>query len=157
MLQFMAFELGPDNGKNRRVLSATIEGVPAGSLDLGLADAEDPDDPEVRLDYVRVHEGFHGTGLSTGLVREVCALWPAARILGGPVSQDDDPGPRFRLRCWDEFAIQVHEPNCQPGGCGCRPLIMAEVEKRYREWFEKGGLTAEELEVKLAFLRMPPE
>jgi hypothetical protein len=157
MLPFMAFQLGPDNGKNRRVLSATIEGVSAGSLDLGLADAEDPDDPKVRLDYVRVHEASHGTGLSLGLVGEVCARWPAARILGGPVSQDDDPGPRFRLRCWDEVAIQIHEPNCQPAQCGCRPLIVAEAEKRYREWFEKGGLTAEELEAKLAFLRTPPK
>lgn len=140
MLAFMAFDLGPDNGKNRRVLSATIEGVPAGSLDLGLADPDDPDDPKVRLDYVRVHEAFHGTGLSTRLVAEVCARWPAARILGGPVSHDDDPGPRFRLRCWDELGIEIHEPGCQPDRCGCRPLIVAEAEKRYREWFARGGL-----------------
>lgn len=136
------------------MLSVTVEGVPAGSIDLGVADVEDLDDPKVRLDYVRVNEQFLGTGLSVALVREVRSLWPLARILGGPVSQDDDPGPRFRLRCWDEAAIEIHEPNCQPGRCECRALIVGEAAKRYREWFGKGGLTREQLVKKLAFLKV---
>ena len=116
MLRTSEFALGLNRRANRRVLSVTVEGVPAGSLDLGVADVEDPDDPKVRLDYVRVNEQFLCTGLSVALVREVQALWPLARILGGPVSQDDDPGPRFRLRCWDEAAIEITSPTASRAG-----------------------------------------
>ncbi|MEN8671902.1 hypothetical protein [Nocardioides sp.] len=152
----MKFELGPAYGRGRGFLSAIVKGERAGSVDLGLADADDPDDPKVRLDYIRVHEAFHATGLSTDLICEVHGRWPLARILGGPVSKDDDPGPRYRLRCWDEIGVHIHEPGCQPEQCGCRPLIVAETEKRYREWFQKGGLTAEALADKLDFLHTPP-
>jgi hypothetical protein len=74
MLRLMKFELGPAYGRDRRVLSAIVKGERAGSLNLGLADADDPDDPKVRLDYIRVHEAFHATGMSTDLICDLSWL-----------------------------------------------------------------------------------
>lgn len=157
MLMGMQFELGPDHrGNDRRVLSVTVEGQPAGDVDLGLADAEDEDGPMVRLDHIQVPEAFRGTGTSVALVRHVRTRWPKARLLGGPVSEDNPPGPRFRLRCWDEAGISIHEPNCCPGECACRELIRAEVAKRYRQWHESGGIAADQLQEKLCLLEEQP-
>lgn len=154
MLPSMEFELTPTHPKrSRQVLSVRVDARPAGHLRLGVADVDDSDDPTIRLDYVEVDHRFSGTGLSVELVRWVRVRWPLARVLGGPVSQDDDPGPRFRLRCWDEAEIEIHEPNCQSGPCMCRDLIVAETAKRYRKWFENGGLTSEQLSEKLAILQ----
>lgn len=154
MLRTMEFDLGPIC-RRRRELSVTVEGQPAGRVDLGVADVDDLDDPKVRLDFVAVHEPFRGTEVSLELLRRVQTIWPLARIVGGPSSEDEERGPRFRLKCWDA-GIEVHEPNCRPGSCQCRALIVDEVTKRYQEWFENGGLTSGQLKKKLALLSVKP-
>lgn len=140
---------------NRQTLYVTVGGVQAGYLDLGVADVNDPDDPKVRLDYAKVYEQFRDTGASVELVREVRARWPLARIVGGPLSHDDERGPRFRLNCWDA-GVGIHQPNCQPGACECRARTVDEVARRYREWFEQGGLSSDQLKEKLALLNGEP-
>ncbi len=154
MLGFMKFEFGAIK-RGRQELSVTVEGVRAGYLLLGVANVDDQEHPKIELDYAEVDEPFRGTDLSVALVREVRAHWPRARIVGGPLHDDDGPGPRFRLRCWDA-GIEIHRPHCKSQACECRARIVEEVAKRYQELFATGGLTSDELEERLAPLKVKP-
>jgi hypothetical protein len=138
-------------------LRLTPGGETAGFVSLGLANAADQEDPRVLLEYVKVEEAFQGTGLGLQLACEINSRWPLARIRGGPVSQDDDPGPRFRLRCWDEIGVQIHEPFCRLERCDCRGRMVSETAERYQQMFNKGRLSASGLEEKLMALKLPQQ
>ncbi|MDO9455217.1 hypothetical protein [Nocardioides sp.] len=65
------------------------------------------------------------------LMRHVVAKWPGAAVVGGPLSEDEGPGPRFRLRCWDELDVPFHSMGCSLGeGCECRAKLPSEIERR---------------------------
>jgi hypothetical protein len=138
--------------RQRQVLQAKRGTDLLGVLDLGVAEADDEDAPRVRLDYAKVEPEHQGGLVSVGLIRAVADRWPQCRVVAGPLSHDDPPGPRFRLRCWDEADVPVHEPGCVAETCRCRERIVVEVEKRLDEWHESGGITEEQLHAKKAAL-----
>lgn len=148
----MAIEWGPVV-KNRQVLTLRVDGQDVGWLHIGVRNAEDEDDPYVALDYARVAGTSRGSAASLDLIRAVHTRWPDARIVGGPLRDDDPPGPRFRLRCWDEAGVGVHTLGCwEPQDCACRGEVVEEVKRRLRQWHAEGGITRDDLTTKLARL-----
>jgi hypothetical protein len=76
---------------------------------------------------------------------QLVETWPRAMLRGGPLSDDDDPGPRFRLRCWDR-GIAFHDAGWErtrfglsapPTKCACFERLIPEVALR-REKYVKG-------------------
>jgi hypothetical protein len=118
-----------------------------GTISLGLRNVDD-DYPRVDFDGVKVNDEpvYRDGAVSLSLIRAVRIEYPNAAIVGGPVSNDDAPGPRFRLRAWDEAGVQVHDPQCsRTEPCDCMDRLRPEVLRRLEEWRDmKGGISEEQ-------------
>ena len=99
----------------------------AGSLTLALRSASDEDDPRVGLSMATVGGTFRGGSVGMFLIQQVASAFPDARIIAGPLSDDEDPGPRYRLRCWVDAGVPVHEAGCVLASCDCLAWIRREV------------------------------
>lgn len=130
--------------KGRQSLICMDGDVRAGYIDLGIKKvAKDPAWVNVDMVDVEDKEPYRGGVVSTWLVDAVVAHWPEAALIGGPLSQDDDPGPSFRLRTW-ERGIPFHDAHCElqtngiiepSNACSCHDRLLEtvpELDAAYR-------------------------
>lgn len=130
-------ELTERHGRpHRQALRCLSNNVEIGSILLGVRNADDPDNPYVEFDYVQVAPEYRDRQLSIQMAQAVQAKYPSARLVGGPLSEDDAPGPSFRLRCW-QGGVPIHDPDCDRAEpCDCLARLEAEAKRRrlLREW-----------------------
>jgi hypothetical protein len=135
----------PDWGpvrKKRQVLTC-IHGTEAvGWVTVGLG-ALDGEPPSLLIDYIRSCDRaeYRSGVVSNWLIDTVLGQWAGRVLRGGPLGDDDDPGPAFRLRTWDR-GIEFHDAGCEHVGrapepprssCQCLRRLVEEVERRQRQ------------------------
>src|SRR5690349_10905885 len=86
---------------------------PVGFVDIGLKQVDG--DPAVLLiDMIQVDAapGYRSGRVANWLIDSVVDRWPNLALRGGPLSQDDPPGPSFRLRTWRR-GVEFHDGQCE--------------------------------------------
>jgi hypothetical protein len=126
-----------EQGDDHRSLRCWDEDQQVGYIDVGIA-AAGATPAWVNVDMIDVKDEaqYRRGTVSTWLIDQVVAQWPKAILIGGPLGQDDEPGPSFRLRTWNR-GIPFHEAMCEfywrtaasADACGCLQRLKIKVEE----------------------------
>lgn len=114
---------------------------------MAVRNVEDEDNPTVGLTWASTEPAYRGGAAGIFLIQEVARRFPGVLITAGPIGDDEDAGPRYRLRCWVDADVPVHEAGCgvAVGGneCECLAWIRREVIHRLGKRRDLGGTSDE--------------
>lgn len=140
-------EVAPSSPTMSQVVRCFLRDDLAGALTLAVRNAQDADDASVGLMWALTEPDFRGGDVGVFLIQEVRRRFPDARITAGPLGDDEDSGPRYRLRCWEDAKVPVHEAGCGATSgdedCECLAWIRREVIHRLGKRRDLGGSSEE--------------